>query len=647
MPTQTKKTTTGSVRGFTLLELLVAVGIAALLAVAVAGVFDAVGKTVGSGRRLSELNVYAAMIEQTMRRDFENMSPDGFLVIRNERTNNGAVEIAAPLAEGDSSPRVRRIDEVAFISRGKFTSQREPLDPTRVAMSDVARIYFGMGKHRVDTATTPPNPGSPISTTDKYRVPVLNDENVDPPGNRPVSGFGEDPGSAANYINPNRYASDWTLLRHVTLLSPPSTAPVTSTGEVFSVRPDDTNRRLDDSDRQIALQPAASSIFGTLAELENAPPSATALSAQFDQPLWLDGIPAGATSNPAPDAVFPATASGVVDIATTDLGEVRTLLAPQYWSSSATSGNTITIYLPGSLTRQRLDAFKTTNPRFQFLRLPISDSDSYEDLTVKYVRPLALASQAWMLDAMPAKSTTYLLPKQVTIGSTGAISGSTQNNNRTRVRAESTPPALLSMLALPDTTPQQRLVKAMALTDQAMLTRFNFLPRCTEFIVEWSFGEVYGSTYPGKAGQPVWYGLSRPNGIGTGSNQESATVEGVKATIQGTSLAQLPEGSYPARLDQVPLATGATSSQRDAEELRRVRLAEMIHGGIGPNDSRPGRKFTLESFFGQDLPVPDLDGNESQKWEWPKYIRITMSFTSEREPTQEQTYQVVFPVPKR
>jgi prepilin-type N-terminal cleavage/methylation domain-containing protein len=635
-------------RGFTLLELLVAVGIAALLAVAVAGVFDAVGKTVGSGRRLSELNVYAAMIEQTMRRDFEAMSPDGFLVIRNERTNDGQQEIAAQLAEGDSSPRVRRIDEIAFISRGRFATQREPLDPTRVAASDAARIYFGMGKRRVDLATTPPGPGDPISTTDKYRVPVLNDQNVDPMGNRPVSGLGEAPGPAANYINPNRYASEWNLLRHVTLLAPASTAPVTSTGEVFSIRPDDANRRLDDSDRQIALQPAASSLFGTLSKFEYAPPAANAVSAGYDQPLWLDGIPAGATSNPGPTAVFPSAASGVVDIATTDLGEVRTLISPHYWSTLGANGSSVVIYLPKYMTRARLDDFKANKPRFPFLRLPIPDSATYEDITRNFVRPLAIASQAWMLDAMPASSALYTLPAAVTIsGSNNAIASPTTNQGRTRVRAESEPPALLSMLALPDSTPTQRLQKAMALTDQAMLTRFNFVPRCTEFIVEWSMGEVYGSSYAGKAGQTVWYGLARPNGITIGGQPDSATVEGAKSSIQGTNLSKLPEGAYPARIDQVTLPSSATAAQRQAEELRRVRLAEMIHGGIASSDDRPGRGFALESFFGQDLPVPDLDGNESQKWEWPKYIRVTMSFVSEREPTLEQTYQVVFPVPKR
>lgn len=636
----------GGARGFTLLELLVAVGIAALLAVAVAGVFDAVGKTIGSGKRLSELNVYAAMIEQTMRRDFENMSPDAFLVIRNERTNDGTKEIEVPIAEGDASPRVRRIDEVAFISRGKFVSQREPLDQDRVAKSDTARVYFGMAKRRVDLATEPPSPGTPISTTDKYRVPVLNDQNVDPAGNRPVSGLGEEPPAGANYSNPNRFASSWTLVRHTTLLCPPSTAPVNSVHDVYGITPSDGQRRLDDSDRQIALQPAASSIFGRLATIENNPPSATALSASYDVPLWLSAIPAGATNNPAPDAVFPSIASGVVDIATTDLGEIRTLISPHYWSTSGGNGQ-IAIYTPEGMTKTRWNSFKT-NPRMPFLKLPIPDTASYNAVTQNFLRPLAIVSQAWMLDALPASSSIYRFANGVTINATGNVTQSPSlNNNRTRLRAEAEPPALLAMLALPEQTPTQQLQKSMALTDQAMLTRFNFVPRCTEFIVEWSLGEVYGSTYPSKAGQTVWYGLSRPNGITLNGNPDSATVEGTKNSMGGVSLSQLPEGAYPATLTQVPLPGTPTQLQRDTEEALRERLAEMIHGGIGASDNRPGRQFTLDSFFGQDLPVPDKDGNESQAWVWPKYIRITMSFVSEREPSQEQTYQVVFPVPKR
>lgn len=639
--------------GFTLLELLVAVGIAALLAVAVAGVFDSVGKTVGSGRRLSELNVYAAMVEQTMRRDFENMSPDGFLVIRNERTNDGQQELAVPLSESDVSPRVRRIDEVLFFSRGKFISKREPLDQDRIASSDMARMYYGQGKRRVDTLAIPPGPGTPVNPADKYRVPYLSDSNVDAGTGNVVSGLGEDPGPAATYRNPNLYASEWTLLRHPTLLCPPSTATQNSTHDVFTVTPNDASRRLDNSDRQIALQPAMSSLFSTLARFEYKPPASTALSATYDVPLWVDGIIVGGNLNPDPSTAFPTSASGVVDIATTDLSEVRTLAAPHYWSDLKPAGNgSIRLLTPKSITRQVLNNLKS-NPLMPYQRLPIPpaafavplDLAAYRSATSNFVRPLAHTAHAWMLDAFPASSATYILP-QVTIGGSSNVTPLPIGNPaRTRLRYEPEPPALLAMLALPEGTPQQQLQKAMALTDQAMLTRFNFLPRCTEFIVEWSLGEVYGSANPSKAGQTIWYGLSRPNGVSNGGIDESATLEGQKASMANQNLSQLPEGAYPPTLTQVPLATNATQAQKDQEAALRVRLAHMIHGGITEN--RPGRAYTLESFFGQDLPVPDLSGNESQKWVWPKYIRVTMSFVSERDLTAEQTYQVVFSVPTR
>src|SRR4051812_43692171 len=76
--------------GFTLIEIVVAVGAVALVAVGLASIFDSVGKTVTGGRRLSVLNTYGSLIESQMRRDFEAMTRDGFLVIRQQWVDSGA-----------------------------------------------------------------------------------------------------------------------------------------------------------------------------------------------------------------------------------------------------------------------------------------------------------------------------------------------------------------------------------------------------------------------------------------------------------------------------------------------------------------------------------------------------------------------------
>src|SRR4051812_14607301 len=73
--------------GFTLMEIVVAVGAVAIVAVGLASIFDSVGKTVTGGRRLSVLNSYSSLIESQFRRDFEAMTRDGFLVIRQQWTD--------------------------------------------------------------------------------------------------------------------------------------------------------------------------------------------------------------------------------------------------------------------------------------------------------------------------------------------------------------------------------------------------------------------------------------------------------------------------------------------------------------------------------------------------------------------------------
>src|SRR5690606_34047701 len=98
-----------------------------------------------------------------------------------------------------------------------------------------------------------------------YARPQLADTNIHPGGRARLGNF-TDPG------NPNRYAADWTLLRHVTLLVPRA--------DPVELRPSQTGfARLTmpahgiepnayswlDSEIQVGGQPAASSVFRALA----------------------------------------------------------------------------------------------------------------------------------------------------------------------------------------------------------------------------------------------------------------------------------------------------------------------------------------------------------------------------------------------
>jgi hypothetical protein len=53
--------------------------------------------------------------------------------------------------------------------------------------------------------------------------------------------------------------------------------------------------------------------------------------------------------------------------------------------------------------------------------------------------------------------------------------------------------------------------RAAALTDQQMLANHSFMPRCSEFIVEWSFGDidVLNAADPYSFGRMKWFGLDR------------------------------------------------------------------------------------------------------------------------------------------
>ena len=103
--------------GFTLLEILVAIGVLTFVAIAIAIIFQSIGDTITRGKRVSELNQFAARIESVMRKDFESMTRDGFLVLRHEYANEGD-DIA--LFEGDADPRPRRVDQMMFYATGEF-----------------------------------------------------------------------------------------------------------------------------------------------------------------------------------------------------------------------------------------------------------------------------------------------------------------------------------------------------------------------------------------------------------------------------------------------------------------------------------------------------------------------------------------------
>jgi len=593
--------------GFTLIELLISLAAVALLALGIAEIFRVTGKTVAAGRRLSNLTNYAALLERQFRADFGAMTRDGYLVIRHagaDKNGNGeflltsnpenSLQTGDPLSNTapaedriqlsplDTSPRPRRIDRVQFFATGSFVSARDPRHPDRVARSTVARIDYGIGQRQSSSAAN-------------FGVPRA-DDNFDANGTDDrIPGLGRTGGTG---INPNLYAADWSLLRQVTLLCPPSGSdgnalrPPVPTG-VFGVP-----LRWPDNNFQHALQPAAPAIFRKLLSMIE---SDAAL--QVTPTLLMRLPPAARPVNPE----VPRLSSGIVDIAATDLAGIRSVIM------GAVDPRTITAA-----------DFATRN--------------DFETGPAAANLVNAERMQRWMIQGFPAD-----------------FDGSDASGNPTAldeqgVRYELTPP---NYLGLPNPQTQRDYERV----DQTMLTASTFVPRCTEFIVEWSFGQ----TAP-NGGRLLWYGYPRAIDV-DGDNIYAATP---------TNTPDYGVGPYPGGYTQsIKRRSGVIRTHSVNPNLihfprpgaRNRGALYSCFGYIDPlyapatsgldisydthvnsnNDpNRPQNLRTYEAERGDLLNDPD-----TVPWAWPSLIRITMSIADPADPLIERTFQFVVPTAGR
>lgn len=595
-------------RGFTLVEALIAVGALGLIAVGISQVFRATGETVRVGRRISNLNAYAAIVERQLREDFAAMTRDGFLLIRNERVwKNGEpgttlldARNGIPLVRGhEASRRPRRVDEIVFFATGDFVTARPPASAERVARAPAARIYIGHGLKR-----KPTNP--------EYYAPVyLDDDNTTAGLTQQATqtfGYGPDNGPA----EPNQYAADWTLLRHVTLLAPPSLGKIDGKAlGVSSPSPSfEADPRFRDGPWQIAMQPAARTIFRTLngdpvtgAGLYNDVLRPAANQVAYQAIANLDNAP--------------HFASGVIDIAATDLSEIRAFIHAAANTVDWQGG-------PPGVFHAHQRAFAPTAPNETW-------PTSFPPQTA-FNQPLPQNTtvgimHAWMRDALPAASDAPTYPQA---GQREGFGG--------RIRYEPTPPNPLlihndfSTPAFND--PEHEYERA----DQFMLSAHNFVPGCSEFIVEWSWGDLYPDTHPEPAyrNQIIWHGLPRAVDYNGNGNVDVADGE----VVCRPYLDSFTNMEY----RQQWVRRNGTLVARPVESL-------LIHGDpdgnlVGFNNANEN---VLYSYFGYVNPAyvpadPDLDP-PAIPWPWPRLIRITMSLVDPADPTIEQTYQFIFDIP--
>lgn len=588
---------------FTVIELLVAIGAVAIVSIGLAAIFDAIGKTVQGGRRVSVLTQYAAMIENQLRKDIGSIDPNSFMMIRQQFVDVGndgvinasdIVPLFAGQAQGDQ--RQRRIDEMVFFASGDFASMRPPIAYDRPTKSRQARIYYGHGE-KMTPNYAGGNPG------DDYFFPTFVFR--DAPGNEqaatlamPRLGITIGVGNPAPVATTNNFASEWTLLRHQTLLVPPTATRLPPVNlATLGIAP--PGRALD-GDAQIDLQPAAASIFRTVN---------FRMPSEFraDSFAWI-----------ADGENRPSFATGMVDVATTDLDEIRSHIL-----SIATLPDKV-VLTPADLANLKPFDFA----EYRWGTRPGVTAETFDALE---------RMQTWMSDAFPTQSLS-VAPDPYT---SDFLSDFSWDPAGRRIRYEAQPIGMRETLEASGADP---LGEAYRRANQVMLTAHNFVPRCTEFIVEWSFGRTNPTTQ-----SLIWHGPPRP-GI---SNQELCFYP-YPDLLPNT---MMPEGKSFRFVYTDPV----TNEQKERDEVF-VFTDRLIYGESPDRVNTPSAVTSyfgyIDPTFNPGKPLEDNPGtpedesrgfsktSELMEWPRPKLIRVTLSIADPQDPSKEETFQFVFDVPQ-
>lgn len=179
-------------RAFTLTELVVAVGVVAILTVAIGQIFRSISGLTRAGIAVAEVDQIARAVERQLRDDFEALartpSSETFIAIRmrevGDVNRNGALEPTeiplyltradfeadrregvAPYSDG-SRAITTRLDEIMFLARSPRASypsfQRDAIGRTAAA-ADAARIYYGHALRPRPDPTWPPEDYNPTN----------------------------------------------------------------------------------------------------------------------------------------------------------------------------------------------------------------------------------------------------------------------------------------------------------------------------------------------------------------------------------------------------------------------------------------------------------------------------------------------------
>ncbi|MFG0258674.1 MAG: type II secretion system protein J [Phycisphaerales bacterium JB043] len=239
--------------GFTLTELLVAIGAVSVLTVGIGRVVASINDIVARGGAIEEVQASARAIEQIMRRDFEllnQMSADEtYIAIRSQELGSPTRPIyhdeddrradrqagVTPYSPG-SRAITRRLDEIVFIAgdsnESNFVSKQvNGFYSASQTSASRARIYYGHGlkpkPYNPDHGPGDPYPEWPArDPADRYpNNPIA--PRVPPRVPEPDGYFGDPPAtndpskltSINRLFGRNQYANSWALARQPILLA--------------------------------------------------------------------------------------------------------------------------------------------------------------------------------------------------------------------------------------------------------------------------------------------------------------------------------------------------------------------------------------------------------------------------------------------
>lgn len=244
--------TFGTGRGFTIVELLVALGLTLVLVIGIGRIFTISKDTMSVGEANANISQSARAIERIMREDFRRITREGFLVIRNERmglpSNNprqpGALSaenqrdaiffdreaqekgtnlLSRPVGrEGDEDYEpglpVVRLDQIAFFTNGEYSTYQYPnsVGVARNLTAGSARVWYGHAFRSRD-AIVKDTSDDDDDGNEEESVPTEIRDLPQIEFNAYRTKFA-DP-STSNADNANYFAKDWMLARQGSLLS--------------------------------------------------------------------------------------------------------------------------------------------------------------------------------------------------------------------------------------------------------------------------------------------------------------------------------------------------------------------------------------------------------------------------------------------